>query len=524
LLFAAAGLVLLLACANVANLLLVQLSGRMREVATRCAVGASVARLVRQFLTESLLISFTGGLAGLALAWWGTRELIQFAAPRVARIGDAGMNWPVFAFSAVVCVMTGVLFGLAPAVAAMRVDPQSILNEASRSTMSAGQRRLRDGLVIVEVSLAFVLAIGATVLVRELVRLKNTEVGFVPQNVMTIHIGQPLAQAGDGRQFYEIASRVRQIPGVREAGFTQIVPLQDSGWRANSIDFRRGVPREQVQIYQIELRYVTPGYFRALGIPILRGRGLTDRDIRGTMPVIVINEALARKEFGSMDAIGQQTSRGTIVGIAADVRELDVSRAAAPEIYYPIAQNWSQLGELGMTLIVKTDGSPLATVGAVRAAIREVNPGTAMFSIKTMDRVIRDSLSDFILYLALMSAFAGIALLLACSGTYGVISFLAASRNREFAVRAALGAEQSQVTRLVLRDAVRLTAAGLALGLIFVILMRPLLSNLPTNVGGPDAIMVIVVALAIAALTLTACIVPARRASASDPMAALRNE
>jgi predicted permease len=522
-LFAAAGLVLLLACANIANLLLVQVSLRSGEIAVRTAIGAPPTRLLRQFLTESLFVSFAGGTAGLLLAWWGTNRVMKFMAAHVPRSQDVSMNWSVFAFSFMACAISGVMFGIVPALNAMRADPRSILNDAGHSSMDVRQRRLRDALVVAEIALAFVLAVGATLLVRELVRMRNTELGMIPENVITIHVGQPLQQAGDGRQYYEIAQRVRQIPGVREAGFTQMVPLQSSGWGANSIDFVRGTPPDAVP-YKFELRYVTPGYFRALGIPIIRGRGFSEQDVRGAARVIVINEALARQQFGSDDPIGKMTSRGMIVGLIADVRQVHLDRPAVPEIYYPIAQNWSQLGELGMSLIVKTAGPPLALTEEIRAAIREVNPRVAIFSIKTMDRVIRESLSDFLLYLELMLGFAVLALLLACTGTYGVISFLASSRDREFAIRSALGAGQKEVARLVLRDAIRLTATGLAGGMVIVLIGRSVLSNLPVSVHGPDVWTTMPVAVAISVLTISACWIPARRAATSDPMTALRKD
>ncbi len=523
-LFAAAGVVLLLACANIANLLLVQVVLRTKEIAARAAVGAAPSRLMRQFLTESLVVSLIGGGGGLVLAWWGSERLTQLASAQLPRAFEAGMNWPVFVFSIAACIATGLLFGLAPTLGAMRTNPQLILNEAGRSTMSRRQRHLRDALVAVEVALAFILAVGATLLIRELIRLRNTEMGMIPDSVMTLHIGQTM-QGVDARQFYDIVQRVRQVPGVREAGFTQMLPLQNSGWRANSTDFRiRGTPIDDRDLFSMELRYVTPGYFRALGIPIVRGRGITEQDTRDAPHVILINEALARRRFGNDDPIGKETTRGTIVGITGNVRQVHLDRAAEPEVYYPIAQNWSQIGEIGMSLVVKTDGPPLALTSAVRAAIREVNPNAAIFGIRTMDRIARDSLADFTLYLTLMSAFSGLALFLACSGTYGVISFLAAARNREFAIRTALGAGRSQVTRLVLHDAIRLTVIGMTSGLIIVILMRPLLQNLPVSVRPPGVLTVLPVAFAITFLTLMACVIPARRAAVSDPMTALRQD
>ncbi len=524
-LFTASGLVLLLACANVTNLSLVRLTMRRKEVAARVAIGANRSRLMRQFLTESLLISFAGGAAGLALAWWGTDRLTQLAATHIPRSHEAGMDWRVFIFSFGVCVATGLLFGFLPAFSATRTSPLSILNDAtSHSTMSVRQRRLRDALVVAEVALAFVLGIGATLLVRELVRLRNTEMGMIPQNVMTMHIGQPLSQTPDALPFYNIAARVRQVPGVREAGFTQMLPLQSSGWFANSIDFLRDRPQDPANVFTMELRYVTPGYFRTLEIPMARGRAFTEADTKDAPPVILINETLARKAFGSEDPIGVRTSRGTIIGIVRNVRQVNLDKPPAPEIYYPAAQNWSQLGELGMSLVVKTEGPPLAQVDAIRAAVREVNPRAAIFGVKTMDQVVTESMSDFLLYLALMFAFAGLALFLAVTGTYGVISYIATARTREFAIRSALGAGSDQVMRLVLFDAMRLTLIGLACGLPIILVSRSVLTNLPVNVRQPDLVTILPVAAATGLVTLAACVIPARRAAGADPITALRQE
>jgi putative ABC transport system permease protein len=435
------------------------------------------------------------------------------------------MDWRVFAFSLAVCTLTGVFSGIAPAMSAMRTDPQTILNATSgHSTMSLRHRRLRDGLVAAEVALAFVLGMGAALLVRELVRLRSTEMGMVTSNVLTFHVGQQMTPGMDGRQFYDIAQRVGLVPGVREAGFTQMLPLESWGWTGNSADFRlRGQPSTS-PLFTMELRYVTPGYFQVLGIPIRRGRSFTDADTRDSPPVIIINEALARRQFGNDDPIGKETSRGMIVGVIADVRQVHLDKPAAPEVYYPIAQNWSQIGELGMSLVVKTDGPPLPLIDAITTAIREVNPRLAIFSVKTMDRIVADSMSEFILYLGLMTGFAGVALFLASISTYGVISFIAASRTREFAVRTALGAGRTELVRLVLRNAVQLTAIGLGCGVLVVLLARPLLRNLPVSVREPDALMLLLLASAIAVVAITASLVPARRAASANPMSALRNE
>jgi predicted permease len=459
------------------------------------------------------------------LAWWGTRRVTELAAALLPRAREVGLDWRVFLFSLAACVVTGVLFGLAPALAAMRTSTQSVLQESGgHSTMGAGQRRLRDGLVVAEVALAFALALGATLLIRELVRLRNTDTGMVTANVVTFHVGQRMTPQTNVLQYYEIGDRVAQLPGVRAAGFTQMLPLQNWGWTSNSSDFSvRGRPA-QTAVFPIELRYVTPAYFQALGIPIRKGRPFTERDTRDAPRVILINETLSRRYFGDEDPIGRATTRGTIIGVVADVHQVHLDRSAAPEIYYPAAQNWSQTADLGMSLIVRTDGRPESTIDAVRSIVRDVNPNLAVFNVRTMDGVIADSLADFTLYLWLMAGFAVLALLLAGTGTYGVIASVAASRRREFALRVALGADRARVTQLVFRQGLRLTAIGLACGLFGTLAAAPLLQNLPVSVRPPDAVTLAPVAAVIALVAMAACLVPAIRAARVDPMNALRQE
>ena len=517
LLFGAVGLLLALACANVANLSLARMSVRAREVAVRAALGAGRGRLVRQLVTESLVLSLVGGVVGLLIAAGGTAQLLQIAAPYLPRAHEIGVDWRVFAFLLAICTGAGVALGVAPAVMAAR-------GMSGRSTMSVGQRRVRDGLVVAEVAMAFVLAIGAAMLIRELVRLRNTHPGMETANVLTLHLGHRMTPGTDVRQFYEIARRARELPGVRAAGFIQMLPLQNWGWTANSSDFVvRGRP-PITPVFPIQLRYVTPGYFEALGIPIVKGRSFTDRDEQGATPVILLNETLARRLVGDDDPTGQITTRGMIAGVVRDVRQEHLDRPSVPELYYPVAQNWSQLSDLGMTLVVAARERPEALTEPVRAIVRAVNPELAIFNVRTMDRVVDDSLSDFALYLSLIAGFAVLALVLALTGTYGVIAYLVSARTKEFAIRAALGADASRVTRLVLARGVALTGIGLAIGFAAALLASPLVNGLPVNVRPPAVVTVGPVAAFIALVAIAACLGPALRAARVSPMVALRDE
>jgi putative ABC transport system permease protein len=519
-------IVLTLACANVANLSLARMMVRQREVAVRAALGASLSRLGRQFLTESLFVAFLGGTAGMLLAWGLLKRLIAAAAPYLPRAHEVTFDWRVFLFALAMCAAVGIAVGLAPALIAARRDPRAALHESGgQSTMSLRQRRLRDSLVVAEVALAFVLGIAAAAVLRELIHLRATDSGIAPHNVITFHLGQPRGRAPEGGgRFYEIAGRVAQLPGVQAAGFAQMLPLQSWGWAANATDFRvRGQP-QRTDEFTMELRFVTPGYFQAIGIPIRRGRGFAETDTSGNPRVIIINEALARRAFPGADPIGLVTTRGTIVGTIGDVRQAGLDRTPLPELYTPIAQNWSQVSDLGMTLVVRTADRPEPMIDAIRSAIRDVDPGQAIFAVKTMDAVIEDSLSGFTLSLTILSAFAALAIAMALTGTYGVISYLASSRMREFAIRVALGSGAVRVSGLVLGRAFLLTGIGLGAGLLGATLSMPMLRAAPVAVHAPGGMTVLVVASLIAAVAGIAALVPARRAARVDPMTALRTD
>jgi predicted permease len=524
-LLGAVAIVLVLACANVINLSLVRMSLRGREISLRAAIGAGRGRLIRQFLTESLFLALAGGAAGLVVGWLGTRAITSLIGTAVPRAHEVSLDWRVFVFLLTVCALTAIVLGMLPALVAARAEGQSMLQAAGvRATASQTHRRLRSALVVAEIALAVMLAVGATMLVRELLRLRQTDSGLVTSNVTSFHIGHRMNTSTDVARFTEIVGRVAQLPGVRSAGLTQMLPLQNWGWTSNSRDFTlQGQRPAPGPVFTIELRYVTPGYFETLGVPV-RGRTFSRADTAQSARVIVINEALARRIFGDADPLGVAMNRGTIVGVSKNVRQIGLDREAAPEIYFPISQNWSQLSELGMTLVAKTATPSQPITEPVRAIVAEIDPSMAVFSMKTMEQVIDDSLSDFTLFLRLMSSFAGLALLLAVTGTYGVVASISASRSREFAIRAALGADRARVMRLVVTQGVVLTAAGIALGLVGAVLIAPVFDSLPIAIGRPDWKTMLPVGAAVAAIAMSACVVPARRAAARQPMDALRSE
>jgi putative ABC transport system permease protein len=491
---------------------------RTREVVTRAALGAGRARLARQFLAESLCLGLAGGAGGIAVARWGAGMLAQVGHSRIPRAHEIALDWQAFGFLLAVCTGTAVVFGLAPAFIAARTDAQAIARESGgHATMGRRFAWLRDALVIVEVTLAFVLACGTLVVVRELVRLRNVDTGMATGRVAVVHL-TPRAAAAD---YQAIEERVARLPGVRAAGFIQMVPLQNWGWEAD-FDIRGRAPEPGVRRVT-ELRYVTPGYFRAMGIPILRGRGFLAGDTAESPRVVVVNDALARRYFPGEDPVGKVLDRGTIVGVVGDVRNVRLDRPTIPELYYAAAQNVAMTSDLGMSLVAQTDGPPGAIIPSLRTAVRDVRPGLAIFNARTMEQIVDDSLADLNLYRWLIGLFAGVALLLSAIGLYGVISYMSASRTREFAIRLALGSRAGALARLVVGRSLGLALAGIAAGAVAMFLLSGLLRRLPIG-GAPDAVTYVAIGGILVAIALGASAAPAIRAAAVDPAAALRHD
>jgi predicted permease len=483
--------------------------------------------VVQQLLTESVLLSLAGGFGGLFLAIGGAKVILKFAASQIPRAWEIGIDWRVFCFLLLTSAATGIAFGILPALTASRTDPQMALKQAGGNRGTSSRGRLRDGLVVAEIALSFVLLASAGLLMRGFLRLQDTPAGFVPDNVLTLRLTASLqdyrAPGSYGRYLAKLESRVKLTPGVRAVGFIQYLPLQNWGWNAFFTIVGRPVPANALPP-QAELRYVSSGYFEALRIPLRRGRLFTDRDAAGAQMVIVVNESLARRYFLNQDPVGQRTDRGLIVGVVGDVRTSRLDRPATPEIYYSFAQNWAATSDAGVSLVVSAQTPPQALVNAVRDAIHQANPHQVVYDVKTMEGVIANSLADTKLYLWLIAWFAGLALLLAASGVYGVISYVVVARTQEFGIRLALGAEGVQIMRSVLSHGGWLVAFGLAIGVAGTLAAARLLQSLLSGVNAADPAMLGAAAALLAAVALAACLGPARRATRTDPLVALKYE
>jgi putative ABC transport system permease protein len=498
-LLGAVGMVLLIACVNVANLLLARTASRDREIATRVALGAGRRRLVAQFVTEGLLLAAVGTAAGLVLAIGGTRTLVRVAADQIPRAADIGLDWRVFSFVIAVCVLTGVAFGLVPGLMARRSGALKTRGVSASA---------RDGLIVVQVALAFILLAGAGLLLRTFLSLQHADPGFRRDNVLTAHVTLP-----GGAQALALEERVSHMPGVRAAGFISMLPLDNSGWSA-------GFTIEgQPEPHRTELRYVTPGYFRAMQIPLRSGRELSARDVAGQPMAIVVNQTLAHLYFPNQDPVGRETDRGRIVGVVGDVEPLHLSDPPVPMIYYAMAQNFAQLPRIGSTLVVRgADTTPTV------AMVREVFANQPLFQVDTLSGVVDRSLAGPRLYTWMLGLFAVAALLLAVLGLYGVISYVVTQRSREFGIRLALGARPAGVLMLVMRRASALVAVGLAVGIAGASTVTEVLRAALYGVTPQDPKTFATGAILLATVALLAAASPAIRAAKVDPAQTLRAE
>ncbi|HXE30693.1 MAG TPA: ABC transporter permease [Terriglobales bacterium] len=534
LLLAAVGLVLLIAASNVAGLLLTRSLARTRELTVRAALGAAGARLMRQVLTESLVLAAAGGAVGVGLAEGAIRAVQALAPAGIPRLGEAGLDFRVLAFALAVMVVTGLLFGLAPALGARRDNLAGALRDGGRRAgVAPSVRRMRNALLVAQIALALVVVISTGLLARTLVRLLQVDPGFQAAHALTFQLTLPGEQYPDQahivRVYQNVLERLRALPGVRAAGVTETVPM-DGATESTTIRMSDHPATSSMDIPVANYTMVSPGYFAAVGTAIVRGRGFLDSDSASSRPVAVVNAALARKYWPGQDAIGKRIApRGaafpdeTIVGVAADVKQLSLREAPPPEMYVPYTQKvWPPL--LTMNVVLRGNGSADGLAARARDAVHAVAPELPVAGVRTLDGIVDDSLAPARFAIFLLSAFAGIALLLAAVGMYGVIAYNVAQRTPELGVRIALGARPGSLFQMVLAQGGRIAGWGVGLGLVAALGVSRLLRGFLYGVRETDPLTFAGVAILLALVALVACYLPARRAMRVDPMVALREE
>jgi predicted permease len=525
------GMLLLIACTNVANLLLGRASARRQEVAVRLSLGATRGRLVRQLLTESLVLSVLGGTIGVVAAMVGTRALVRSLPETVQlpRLDLVSVDARVLAFALAVTLLTGVLFGLAPAIAASRSDLQGALRDASRgSTGGARAVRVRNGLVVAEVGLALMLLVGAGLLLRSFQKLQDVDTGMNSDGVLTMRMTLSSERYGTRAGFFDFVDRLfpalRSLPGVQAVGTIWYLPLADaksatSAWRSDHPKPSLGESKGA------DIRVVGGDYFRAQGVPVLRGRGFDSHDVAKSPPVVVINETLAREQFPGEDPVGKRLTynwgddlEAEIVGVVKDVHETSLTEAPAAAFYVPL----TQFPAGNLNVIIRTTGDPMALAGAARAKVRALDPDLPIASVRTMESVVSAAAARSRMRSYLLGGLAGLALLLAAIGLYGIISYGVTQRRGEIGVRMALGADRAEILRLVVGQGMALTAAGLVLGVAGGLALSRLLRSLLYGVTATDPVTFVAVVLTLGAVSLLASWLPARRAARVDPVIALR--
>ncbi len=525
-LFGAVSVVLLIACANVASLTLSRALGRSREIAVRTAIGAPRSSLIRQLLTESLLLAMIGGALGAQLSAWGTRLIASMAQGNLPRAQDIRTDGVVLLFTAAVSIFAGVLFGLAPALQISRPDLVSALRSEGRGSTSGRRRNwMRNLLVVSQVALSVLLVVGAGLLLRNFIQLRSAGAGFDPHNVLTLNISLPPARYDKPRQilfFDDLLRRVRAVPGVKSAVLDSALPLNPSRFSPALPEGQPEVPLPQRPLFNIQT--MTAGYVETTRIPLLRGREFTERDGAADPKVIMVNEAAARRYWPNQNPIGKHILLGRmpqpigIVGVLADVRNINLAADTQPEIYLPYAQ----LPTSSMNLVVRTAGDPHNLVNAIQAQVFEADRDQPVTAVRTMDEILEDGAAQPRFTTSLLGGLSLTALILAIVGIYGVIGYSVAERTQEMGIRLALGAARGNIFRLVLRQGLALASVGIVIGLAGALALTRLMESLLYHVSVSDPLTFGGGAVLFLLVALLASYVPARRATKVDPVVALR--
>lgn len=530
-LLGAVTLVLLIACANVANLQLARATYRQREIAVRTALGASRFRIVRQLLTESVLLSLVSGAAGLALSTWLTKLLVSVSPPNSPRFEEIGMDFRVFGFAFAVALVTGVVFGLVPAIQTSKIDLNKALKESGRTGSQGRHNRIGSALMVSEIALSFMLLVGAGLLIKSFIRLREVNPGFNPSNMLAMRVSLPAGkyQQGEPRlQVYrQVVERIIGLPGVASAGAVSQLPLRGDTFNLGRGYLREGDPATSEAAGNANFVTVTPTYFDTMQIPLKAGRGFTERDTNDAPKVMIVNETLARKLWPGENPVGRkiwvwhdEKFYREIVGVVGDTR-ISLDTEAESQMYVPFAQDagWGTL-----SLVVRTKGEPTDLAGAVRTEIRAVDKGVLIYNVKTLDDVVAIAAAPRRTPMLLLSSFAGVAMLLAMLGIYGVTAYYVTQRTHEIGVRIALGARMSDVLKLVLSRGVIFALTGIAIGIAGAFGLTRYLSTLLFGVQPVDLMTFLSVAAILIIVALLACVIPARKAAKVDPLVALRYE
>jgi predicted permease len=530
-LLGAVGLVLLIACANVANLLMARAASRQKEVAVRTALGAGRLRLVRQFLTETLLLSLTGGGLGLLLGVWGVSLLVAFSSGDIPRAEEIRLDGRVLAFTLLVAIVTGIIFGLAPALQGAKVNLNESLKEGSRAVSSSlTGNRTRSLMVVLEIAFAMVLLVGAGLMIKSLLHLMHVNLGFDPGNVLTMHISLPQSKYAEGsRQAVfgnELLSRIGHLPGVQAVGSISPLPLT-GGDSVNEFFIEgRDLPAPN-QGFNTNFHRCSPDYFLTMKIPLSKGRFFDERDVAQTQQVVIINDTFAHRFWPEEDPIGKRISFSgmqgqwhTIVGVVGDVRHGTLDAEAGLEVYRPYSQSPIPY----MALVVRSDLEASSLAGAIRSELLGLDSTLPVYSIRPMEQLISRSLAPRRFQMILLGSFAGLALILAAVGIYGVISYSVTERRHEMGIRLALGARTVDILRLVISQGMKLALAGVVIGLLASFLLTRLIQTLLFSVSPTDPLTFTLITTLLIFVSLLACWIPARRATKVDPMIALRYE
>ncbi len=524
-LLGAVAFVLLIACANLANLLLARGSSRARELAVRMALGAARRRVVRQLLTESVLLAGIGGLAGVLLGVWAVEALVSIAPASAPRVGEIGLDPVVFGFAALITVATGVLFGLAPALQSSRSDVTHSLKDGARGGSAASGRPLRRALIVTEVALALILLTGGGLLLQTFLRLQNADLGFDPRNALVGFVNPPRVTydtAAKHVAFYDqLYEKVSNLPGVQKAALVSVLPLGGDSDMNFMIEGRPAPAPTETPVTWYRL--VTASYFDTMGMRLRSGRGFETRE---AAPSVVVNDAMAKKFFPGEEPIGKRVRFNpdgpwfTIIGIVRDAKARGARQAARIETFVPY---W-QLPEPGMNVVLKTTGDPALLTAALKQAVLSIDPNVPVQAVTTLETIVGSSIEQPKFFAVLSAAFALLALALAAIGIYGVMAYVVAQRTTEIGVRMALGATQAEVFRLVLGDGLKLTAIGIVLGVAGSVVVARWLATMLFEVTPGDPLTLAATAGLLLLVAATACFIPARRATRVDPMAALRAE